>query len=455
MLESFLGENVFRDGIRKYIAAHKYSNTTTADLWQALTEASGKPIGEIAPGWTEQPGFPLVKVSRDGNSVKLTQERFTVHFPHPPAERWQIPLTYVTELQPATNGFLLREKTANLPNELPPDRALKLNVGDAGYYRVEYDDASWKLLLAQISHVSEADRVNLLIDGWALVEADRQPLSHYLSLVNQVLNDDQLAVYDQVIDTFVFVNRLLVGDPLRPRFQQYARLLLRPAFDRVGWEGKTGEPLQRSFLRASLIRGLGFLDDSDVVAGCRSRFDQFLSDPSAIPPNLRPVVLKVVGRYSDAQTWEKLHKLGLKTSSTEEKQNYYQALANALDPKLVRRTMPLALTEELPTSRAALLLPMVARQGEHPDLVWEFAREHMKELLAKQDALGINNFAPGLFTFFSDPQEAQTLQKFAQTNLPQAATKAVEKAVDEIGFRSEFKHRLVPQLTSWIEKESR
>src|SRR6266536_3307276 len=39
MLESFLGEDVFRDGIRRYIAAHEYSNTTTADLWNALSEA--------------------------------------------------------------------------------------------------------------------------------------------------------------------------------------------------------------------------------------------------------------------------------------------------------------------------------------------------------------------------------------------------------------------------------
>src|SRR5881392_2479607 len=61
MLESFLGEDVFRDGIRRYIAAHEYSNTTTADLWNALSEASKKPVGEIAAGWTEQPGFPVVK----------------------------------------------------------------------------------------------------------------------------------------------------------------------------------------------------------------------------------------------------------------------------------------------------------------------------------------------------------------------------------------------------------
>ncbi|MBA3544007.1 MAG: M1 family metallopeptidase [Chthoniobacterales bacterium] len=455
MLESFLGENVFRDGIRKYIAAHKYSNTTTADLWQALTEVSGKPVAEIAPGWTERPGFPLIKVTREENTIKLAQERFTVHFPNPPALQWQVPVTYVTEPQGTSNGFLLREPAADLPNEVASDRALKLNVGDAGYYRVEYDDASWQLLVAQIGQLSEADRVNLLIDAWALVEADRKPLSHYLALVNEVLKDDQLAVYDQVIDTFLSINRLLAGDPSRPRFQQYARALLRPAFDRVAWEAKAGEPSSRSFLRASLIRGLGFLNDSDIIAGCRSRFDRFLADPGAVAPNLRPAVFSVVGRYADSQTWEKLHRLGLKTVSTEEKQHYFEALASTIDPRLIRRTIPLALTDELPTSRAANLLPFIARYGERPEMVWEYAREHMKELLAKQDSLGINDFAAGLFTFFSTPQDAVTLEKYAKTELPAAAGNSVAKAVDEIGFRTEFKERLAPQLKSWMEQESR
>ena len=79
MLESYLGEDVFRDGIRRYIAAHEYSNTTTADLWNALSEASNKSVGEIAAGWTEQPGFPVVTVKREADGkIRLSQERFTV-----------------------------------------------------------------------------------------------------------------------------------------------------------------------------------------------------------------------------------------------------------------------------------------------------------------------------------------------------------------------------------------
>ncbi|HEY2801555.1 MAG TPA: M1 family metallopeptidase [Chthoniobacterales bacterium] len=451
MIESFLGSDVFRDGIRKYIATHKYSNTTTADLWAALTDVSGKPVNEIAPGWTEQPGFPVVKVSRQASTIQLAQERFTVHFENPPALSWQIPLTYEVQGHPDTNSFLLREKTAALPNEVPNDQAVKLNVNDAGYYRVEYDDPSWNLLVKQIPALSEADRVNLLSDAWAMVEANRKPLSHYLSLLDKVTQKDQLAVYDQIIDTFSDLNRLLANDPERPGFQKYARGILRPAFDRVGWEAKRNESLPTTFLRASLIRGLGVLDDKDVVAGCRQRFDTFLKDSPSLSPELRPIIFDVVGRYADAKTWEELHRLGLKTTSTEEKQNYYTALAGAIDAKLVPRTLALALTDELPVSRATSLLPYAARYGEQPASVWAFAKTHMKALLAKQDALGINSFAPGLFNFYSDSKGAETLEAYAKSELPKAADKAVAKAVDEIGFRAELKHRLGPQLKAWIE----
>src|SRR5207247_7017877 len=104
MLESFLGEDVFRDGIRRYIATHRYSNTTTADLWSALSETSKKPVSEIAAGWTEQPGFPVVKVKREADGkIQLMQERFTVNFKNAPPLKWKIPLTYsVVGEAPAT-----------------------------------------------------------------------------------------------------------------------------------------------------------------------------------------------------------------------------------------------------------------------------------------------------------------------------------------------------------------
>ena len=454
MLESFLGEEVFRDGIRRYIAAHKYSNTTTADLWNALSEPSKKPIGEIAAGWTAQPGFPVVKVKRERDGkVQLTQERFTVNFKNAPPLEWKIPLTYsVVGEAPAT--LLMTSKIDNLQN-IPADRALKLNVNGAGNYRVEYDAPSWKLLLEALPKLGVEDRVNLLSDAWALVQADRAPISLYFGLVEKLPASTELAEREQIINVLDFINRLLVGSPEREKFQRYARSLLRPTFETLSWGPKEGEPPTAANLRASLINALGDLNDPEIIAGCRERFEKYLANPASLAPDLRPSVLAVVGHYADEKTWNKLHELGLKTTSIEEKQNYYSALSEAIDPRLVKKTLPIALTEELPTSRALFLVPAVARDSGHPDIAWEFAKANMKTLLAKTDAAGANRYAASLFTFFSEDFRTDELKSYAKANLPPASVPDVAKVVDEVQFRAEFKKRLALQLNTWINKANR
>ena len=452
MLESFLGEDIFRDGIRQYIATHKYSNSTTADLWNALSEASKKPVGEIAAGWTEQPGFPVVKVKREeGNKVSLTQERFTVNFRNAPPLKWKIPLTYaVVGEAPAT--LLMANKTGKLQN-IPTDRALKLNVNGAGNYRVEYDEPSWNLLLQALSKLDVEDRVNLLSDAWALVQANRAPVSLYFELVEKLPASTELAEREQLINMLDFINRLLVGSSEREKFQRYARSLLRPTFETLGWDPKAVEPPAAGNLRASLITALGDLNDQKIIAGCRERFAKYLTSPESLAPDLRPPVFAIVGRYADEKTWNQLHQLGLKTTSVEEKQNYYNALADAADPKLVNKALPIALTDELPTSRAIFLVSKIARASDHPDIAWDFAKANMKALLAKADAAGANRYAPSLFVFFSEDSRANELKTYAKTNLPATSAPEVAKAVDEIQFRSEFKARLAGQLGAWIDKQ--
>src|SRR6266403_3352094 len=335
----------------------------------------------------------------------------------------------------------MTNKTDILEN-IPADRAIKLNINGAGNYRVEYDEPSWNLLLQALPKIGLEDRVNLLSDSWALVGANRAPVSRYFGLVEKLPSSTELAERGQIINVVDFMNGLLVGNSEREKFQRYARSLLRPTFDSLGWESKEGEPPTAGSLRASLINALGDLDDREIIAGCRERFAKYLANPASLAPDLRPPVFAVVGRYADEKTWTKLHELGLKTTSIEEKQNYYDALAETIDPKLMTKTLPIALTDELPTSRAIFLVPAVARDSGPPGIAWEFAAANLKTLLAKTDAAGANRYAPSLFTFFSDESRAKRLEAYAQGNLPAASAPDVAKAVDEIQLRAECKKRL-------------
>ena len=168
--------------------------------------------------------------------------------------------------------------------------------------------------------------------------------------------------------------------------------------------------------------------------------------PISLPPDLRAPVFAVVGRYADEATWNKLHELGMKTTSIEEKQNYYDALACATDPKLIARTLEISLGDELPTSRAIYLVAKVARQSDHPDLAWQFAKAHMKQLLAKTDALTVNSYAPSLFTFFSDAARISELERYAKSNLPPAAARVsprrLTKSASAPNSNRVWQHRL-------------
>jgi aminopeptidase N len=86
MLEAYVGEAPFRDGLRRYMAKHAYSNASSADLWAALEAASNKPIAAIALGFTRQPGIPLIQVSTkcsgDKLAVTLKQSRYVLNDPY-------------------------------------------------------------------------------------------------------------------------------------------------------------------------------------------------------------------------------------------------------------------------------------------------------------------------------------------------------------------------------------
>ncbi|XP_076372937.1 puromycin-sensitive aminopeptidase-like [Tachypleus tridentatus] len=54
---------VFSKGMNTYLTRHMYINAQTEDPWQALEDASQKPVAAIMSTWTKQKGFPVISVS--------------------------------------------------------------------------------------------------------------------------------------------------------------------------------------------------------------------------------------------------------------------------------------------------------------------------------------------------------------------------------------------------------
>src|SRR5207237_9679925 len=105
------------------------------------------------------------------------------------------------------------------------------------------------------------DQVNLLSDGWAFVQAGRQPFTFYTGLIDRLPPSTALGVREQIINAFNSINHLLAGAPEQEQFRRYARRVLRPTLDTLSLQSTTGEPMTASLLRASLVQARGVFGD--------------------------------------------------------------------------------------------------------------------------------------------------------------------------------------------------
>ncbi len=456
MIEAYVGENPFRDGMRRYMKAHAYSSATTADLWAALAKSSGnKPVSAIAASFTEYSGIPLIQVATNcvkGKTVAtLRQERFAINHPYAEKRIWQVPVTLGRiDDAAAPRTVLVRDEAVPVTFE-GCGKPVKANFGDVGYYRVQYDDPGLKALVASYRRLAPADRVNLLSDSWALVEAERAAPASFLDLTKLLGEETELVVWKSVIDALRAIDDLQRAAPGRAAFREHMRGLIRPVLDRLGWDPKPGEAPEAPLLRALVITTLGRWGDEPTIAEARRRFAAFLQDTATLHKELREPVATVAGYAADRTTFEELHRRAREASDLEEKLMFYFALAGASDPALVEETVKIARNDQkLPNGRVVTFLGRAAGQSDSPDRVWDLVFTQPQEIFDRLTDAHKQRLLPTIAGASFNPSVAFQLQWAASSRSSPAARYEADKAVEGIEFKADIRTRLLPRIDDWI-----
>ncbi|HMK63675.1 MAG TPA: M1 family metallopeptidase, partial [Acidimicrobiales bacterium] len=249
MLESYLGPDTFRSGIRRYLVTHQLSNTETGDLWDAIEQESNEPVRRIMDSWILQGGFPLVTAVRHEAGLSLRREPFRYGAaPRHSAigHGWPVPVLARRLGGEDTERLLLEDDPVTLDATTAP---VVVNAGGWGFYRVAYDPASLGGLTARCAELEILERYNLLSDTWAAVVAGRAELADFLHLVEAMGRDPEVGVWRTITGALEFLDRA-ADDEARALVASYTRALLGPAFAALGWERTSGEGERTATLRA-------------------------------------------------------------------------------------------------------------------------------------------------------------------------------------------------------------
>ncbi len=460
MFENYLGPDTFRDGVRRYMKARAFSNATTADLWQALGSASNQDITAVAAGWTEQAGFPVVTVSShceadSARTITLTQQRFllrpaTDNGPSKSTAHWSIPLQIRSGAQATARSVLLtrdgQTETAGSCKE-----PLSVNADAIGFFRAEYDQSTLAIDTHSFGTLPDGDRIALLDDQWALVQAQRAKLPTYLALASAMGSDLDVRAWEQIADALGTIEYDERGTPGHDAFAVYARSILKPVADRLGWAARPEETSALQRLRRTVLQDLGAWGDQDVISEARKRFAAFTRDRNAISADDQSMVLTIVGLYADEPTFEQLHNLARSAKDESELTRLYLALAVARDPGLAAKAAQIALSGELPPQQTILPIRMVTRLANaQPKLAWETFAGHYEVLLKPWGNLSPMELAQETPQWFWNASSMDELQEWLHAHVPTGMDANIEKGMQAGRFKVSEKEALVPAADAYV-----
>lgn len=435
MLEQYLGRDVFRDGVRRYLEAHAYANTVTSDLWDALEAVSGEPVRAVADTWILQGGYPLVAL--DGDT--LTQEPFS-YLPDPSdgvsaiGKEWLVPVVARSGAGSGPIRTLLGSSPATVAD------ATFLNAGGWGVYRVAYPREHMTKLAAKLPTMSALERFVLFSDTWALVLAGRRDLAELLEVATHLGNESEPGVWRIVVSALAFCARV-ARDSERPLVEAASRALLGKRAAALGWEPVHGEGERVPTLRALLISALGTIGATPVVRQeSARRFDEWKGG-ARIDPDIHAAVLEVVADQARDGDYLTVVERYRHPSDPLDERRHLMALGLFSDAGCCLESFELARTDIRPGDGPILVNVLLANR-EGGVVVWDRVRDHWDELTERYPDVLHSRMVSSARTLFADPAVAADVRTFLGAHPVAIGERTVAQTLEQLEVRTRLAERV-------------
>jgi len=400
MLEQYLGTERFRDGVRRYLAAHRYGNTETTDLWDAIEEgAGGAPIRAIMDSWLRQGGHPLLTARAESSDVLLTQEPFSYlpesgrpagSAPSAIGSDWLVPVA--TERRPRSGGSGAKRRHYDLlhtePIRVPAGEGmLVVNAGGSGVFRLRYEDGLLDEILTGFDRLEPLERLTLVADTWACALAGSAPLEQFLSLTRRLEGEKTPGVWSMVAGAIGLLD-YAVADADRASLESFVQSLLGPELEQVGWNRRSDDDNDATRRRAVLIGALGTIGaDPGVRAESKRRFAA-LAQGAPLDADTAGAILRVVATTAGRADYDALHEHFSTPADPLEERRYLDSLSCVRDLELAAETCEMCLGEIRSQDAPYVLRKMLANRVVAPQ-VWGFMSDHWQTLVERYPANSI------------------------------------------------------------------
>ena len=455
MLATYLGPEVFRDGLRHYLKKHAYTNTVTEDLWAAFEEVSGQEVRKVMQNWTQKPGYPLLKLD---DQMKLTQSRFFSNISMKEKAKdttvWQVPLNMLLT-DNTTVPYLLQ----NIDDLLPYENLTKINAQETSFVRVLYNNTMYESLSREIldKKLSTVDRMGILRDLFDASQAGYISSDVVLTMLSSYKKEDEYIVWSTIVSGLNALYNILYNTEAFDNFERFARNLLGEIVKKVGWEKKEEESFSDVLLRSVVLYAAGKFGDTEVINKAKEMFEKYYVGEVSIDSDIRGVVYMLVAKNGTQKEWDKLVELYTKESLHQEKNRIMLALCGFSNLDLLQQTLDWSFLGKVEfqaeavrmQDKSRILLAMFGNSTAQK-ITWEFLKKHWDAFENMYKGLhGFTRLIEGAGDMVGG-EMLSDVRNFFETHKVEAVEMSMRQVLERIEANTNWQQRDLEKISAFL-----
>jgi len=431
----------------------------TEDLWDALSESSGKNVKEFMDNWTKKTGYPVLSLEQSPEGkLHAHQHLFLSSGDKAEGEEpvWWLSVGLVSSNSSTAEYVDFKEKEGDLDvASLKGASWFKANATQSGFFRVKYSPELVTKLVSALksSSLSEVDRLGLQNDAFALAKAGLLPTEQALEIAEAYRDENEYTILSDISGNLGAVGTVWASEPNYEHFKAYNRHLFSPIVERVGWDKKEGEPDNTAMLRAVVIGKAGGSGDSKVIEEAKKRFAAFVQgDTKALVADLRFTVYSLVIKNGGTEEYEAVLNIYKTAELHEEKIRALRALGLAKDAALTKRTLEFGLSPDVRSQDVFYVIASTASFPEGRQATWDFIRANWATFDSKFGEGGF--LLPRIISLtcsdFTSEEKAVEVEQFFKEHPCPAADRTIKQALESIRAGTKWLLRDRDGVAKWL-----